>query len=167
MGMKKELLDTSARTSKDLLALLDPDYVSLELKGETKEEIITELVDKLAAGGKLLDRNQVLLDVFDREKTMSTCMEFGVVLPHGRTDAIADTAVVIGVKKSGICLDSIDGQPSRLFILVVSPKKSCGLHMQFLAAVGAILGDEALREAVINAATPHDVVDLLRKQKTL
>jgi mannitol/fructose-specific phosphotransferase system IIA component (Ntr-type) len=59
----------------------------------------------------------------------------------------------------------MDGEPSRLFILIVSPKKTSELHVQLLAAVGAILGDEALREAVINAKTPEEAVKLLTKSK--
>jgi len=163
--MKKNLLNPGARTTKDIIALIDPEFFSMELKGLTKEEIITELVDMLAAGGKLLDRNIVLSDVLEREKTMSTGMEFGVALPHGKTDGIAETAVAVGIKKSGVSFDSMDGLPSRIFILIVSPKKAYGLHVQFLAAVGSIFGEETLREAVINAASPKKAVNLLKKQK--
>jgi PTS system fructose-specific IIC component len=137
----------------------------MALQGETKREIITELVDILAVKGKLLDRAQVLADVFEREESMSTGMEFGIALPHGKTDGVADTAIAVGIKKSGVNFESMDGEPSRLFILIVSPKKLSSLHVQFLAAVGAILGEEALREAVINAKTPEEAVDLLRKKK--
>jgi len=163
--MKKDLLDVSARTTKDTLALIDPKYVRVELKGETKEEIITELVDMLAAGGKLLDRNQVLSDVFEREKAMSTGMEYGVALPHCKTDAINETTVALGIKKAGVTFDSLDGLPSKIIILLVSPKKATGIHVQFLAAVGAILGHEGLREAVIKAETPDEIVDLFMKRK--
>ena len=164
--MKKELLDTGARASKDILALIDPECVTLELKGETKKEIIAELVDLLDSRGKLLDRNMVLEDVLEREETMSTGMENGVALPHGKSDGIADAHVAIGIKKSGVSFDSMDGDPSRLFILIVSPRKSGGLHIQFLAAIGAVIGDDTMREEVINAATPDAVVDLFQKKKS-
>ena len=163
--LKKNLLDADARTSKDVLALLDPDCFSLELQGETKRDIITELVDILAAQGRLLDRDQTLEDVFERERSMSTGMEFGIALPHGKTNGVADTKVAMGIKKSGVNFDSMDGRPSRLFILIVSPRKECGLHIQFLASVGALLGDMELREKVINAATPQEAVQLMRKHK--
>ena len=163
--MKKGLLSDSARTTKDILALLDPECVSLDLKGGTKDEVIAELVDILACRGKLLDRDRVLEDVLVRERSMSTGMEFGVALPHGKTDGTADTTVAIGIKKAGINFDSMDGQPSRLFVLIVSPRKACGLHVQFLASVGALLGHESLRESVINAATPQEAVNLFRRLK--
>jgi len=163
--MKKDLFDTDARTTKDILALIDPEFFKMELKGETKKEIITELVDLLDAGGKLLDRNQVLEDVFEREESMSTGMNHGIAIPHGKTDGITDTTVAVGIKKAGVNFDSMDGKPSRLFVLIVSPRKVSGLHVQFLAAVGAILGDEILREDVINAVTPQEAVELLIKRK--
>ena len=164
--MKKDLLDTDARASKDMLALIDPECFTMELKGSSKEEIITELVDLLAGAGKLLNRDLVLADIFEREKNMSTGMAHGIALPHGKTDGIIETTVAVGIKKTGINFESMDGQLSRLFFLIASPKTNNGLHVQFLAAVGSILGDETLREAVIDSATPQDAVNLLRKGKT-
>ncbi|MCL2276583.1 MAG: cation:proton antiporter [Treponema sp.] len=163
--LKKELLDTEARTSKDLLALIDIQCFNMELKGETKAEIISELVDIIEAKGKVTDRELVLADVLRREETMSTGMEYGIALPHGKTDGITETTVAIGIKKSGVNFDCSDGMPARLFILIVSPKKSSGLHVQFLAAIGAILGDDDFRESVINAASPQEAVDLLTRKR--
>ena len=163
-AMKKELLDKDARTSRNLLSLIEPETITLELQGETKEAIITEMVDMLAARGKLLDRGVVLADVFEREKAMSTGMEYGIALPHAKTDGIHDIAVAVGIKKAGVDFEAMDGQPSRLFIMVVSPKKTSGPHVQFLAAIGAVLQDEELRNAIINARTIEQAVALLRKE---
>jgi len=165
--LKKDLLDTDARTTKDILALIDPQAFSLELKGKTKNEIIRELVDMLAAGGKLLDPDLVLEDVLEREKSMSTGMERGIAIPHAKTDGIAETTVAIGIKKTGIYFGSIDGQLSQFFILIVSPKNACSLHIQFLAAVGSILGDVTVREAVMNAESSHDAVEIIKKHDHL
>ena len=163
-AMKKELLDKDARTSRNLLSLIEPETIMLELKGETKEAIITEMVDMLAARGKLLDRGVVLADVFEREKAMSTGMEYGIALPHAKTDGIHDIAVAVGIKKAGVDFEAMDGQPSRLFIMVVSPKKTSGPHVQFLAAIGAVLKDESLRKALVNAESVEEAVGLLRKE---
>jgi len=164
-AMKKELFDTHARTTKDIIALLDPDCFIMDLKGESKGQIISELVDLLDANGKLQDKDLVLADVLERERTMSTGMDHGIALPHAKTDGIADTAVAIGVKKKGVNFESMDGQPSQLFVLIVSPKKDCGLYVQFLAAIGAILRDKTVRDTIINSTEPHEAVETLRKCK--
>ncbi|MDR2543290.1 MAG: cation:proton antiporter [Treponema sp.] len=163
--MKKNLLDTGARTTKDIFALINPECIKMELKSETKEEIITEMVDVLAAADKLKDRNLVLKDVFERERTMCTGMEHGIAIPHAKTDGITETTVAIGIKKEGVNFDSLDGELSRIFILIISPKKACNLYIEFLAAVGAIFGDEALREAIIEAVTPHEAIELIKRHK--
>jgi mannitol/fructose-specific phosphotransferase system IIA component (Ntr-type) len=161
--LKKDLLNMDGRTSGDLLSLIVPECTSIDLKGETKEEIITELVDVLAYRGKLLDRNLALKDVLERENTMSTGMQNGIALPHAKSDGAGDLAVAVGIKKEGVDFESIDGERSRLFILVVSPRKVSGPHVQFLAAIGTVLKDDATREEVINAGSPEVVAKLLQK----
>jgi mannitol/fructose-specific phosphotransferase system IIA component (Ntr-type) len=110
-----------------------------------------------------LDRDEALKDVFLRERTMSTGMQHGIALPHAKTDGIADIAVAVGIKREGIDFESMDGEKSRLFILVVSPRKTSGPHIQFLSAIGAVLKDDALREEVVNTSDKEGLVKLLQR----
>jgi Kef-type K+ transport system membrane component KefB/mannitol/fructose-specific phosphotransferase system IIA component (Ntr-type) len=165
-AMKKELFDRRGRASNNLLSLIEPDSIILDLKGTTKEEIIKELVDILFAQGKLLDRELVLADVLERESIMSTGMGYGIAIPHAKTDGVKDTVVAVGIKKEGINLDPADGQPSRIFILEVSPKKE-GPHLQFLSTLGAVLRDESIRQALINAVSAEEAAKLLHNKKTV
>ncbi|MFP3089537.1 cation:proton antiporter [Treponema sp. TIM-1] len=162
-AMKQELSSLEGRSREEVLSLIDPEGIILGLKGNTKEEIITELVDLLDRQGKLLNRDEALRDVLQREKTMSTGMEHGIALPHGKSEAVADICVAVGVKKEGVDFESLDGEKSRLFILMISPKKTSGPHIQFLAAIGAVLKDETLREQVISADFKEDVALLLQR----
>jgi Kef-type K+ transport system membrane component KefB/mannitol/fructose-specific phosphotransferase system IIA component (Ntr-type) len=165
-AMKKDLVTGGGRSGDDMLSLIEAESVCMDLKGETKEGIITELVDMLAARGRILDRDMTLADVLEREKAMSTGMQHGVALPHGRTEGVKELAAGVGIKRQGIDFDSLDGEKSRLFIIVVSPRRTSGPHVQFLAAVGAVLQDEKIREAVINAGSREEAADLLKKKKT-
>jgi len=163
-AMKKELFDRRGRTNNSLLSLIESNSIILDLKGNSKEEIIRELVDMLFAQKKLLNRELVLADVFERENIMSTSMGYGIVIPHAKTDGVKDTVVAVGIKKEGIILDPADSQPSRLFILEVSPRKD-GPHLQFLSALGAILRDETIRQALINAPTVEAAASLLHNKR--
>jgi fructose-specific phosphotransferase system IIA component len=162
-AMRQELSSLGGPGRFDALSLIDPVCITLKLRGNTKEAIITELVDLLDSRGKLLNRGEVLRDVLQREQTMSTGMEHGVALPHGKTEAVQDICVAVGIKKQGVDFESLDGEKSRLFILVVSPKKTAGPHVQFLAAIAAVLKDEALREQVIAADFREDAALLLKR----
>ena len=161
--MKKELLESGGQTGQSLLlSLIKPEYTSIDLKADTKEGIITELIDILADRNLILDRDLVIHDVLEREKTITTGMINVIALPHGKSDGVEDIMVAVGIKKEGLDFGSLDGEKSRLFILVVSSKKSTGPHLQFLAAIGSILENRDASEAVINAASPEEAAALLR-----
>ncbi|MDR1099351.1 MAG: cation:proton antiporter [Treponema sp.] len=162
--MKKDLAGMEGRTPEDLLSLIREETIRMELKGETKEALIAELVDLLAARGKLENRDLVLEDVLQREKTMSTGMQHGIALPHAKSDGVKDICVAVGLKKEGIDFESSDGEKSRLFIMVVSPKKISGPHIRFLAAIGAVLRDDTICQAVFKARSKGDVLRLLTKK---
>jgi mannitol/fructose-specific phosphotransferase system IIA component (Ntr-type) len=91
-------------------------------------------------------------------------MKNGIALPHGKTDGVDELAVAVGIKKEGVEFEAIDGQKSRLFILAVSPKKVSGPHIQFLAAIGALLRTDNMCEEVINAGSAKQVADLLHNK---
>jgi Kef-type K+ transport system membrane component KefB/mannitol/fructose-specific phosphotransferase system IIA component (Ntr-type) len=165
-AMKKELFDRRGRASNSLLSLIESDSIILDLKGNTKDEIIKELLDMLFAQGKLLNRELVLADVLERENIMSTSMGYGIVIPHAKTDGVKDMVVAVGLKKEGINFDPADNQPSRIFILEVSPKKE-GPHLQFLSALGAVLRDESIRQALINAVSTEEAAELLHNKKAV
>jgi fructose-specific phosphotransferase system IIA component len=135
------------------------------LEGHTKDEVITELVDVLNNNGKLLHRDIVLMDIIQREQIMSTGMEHGIALPHAKSDGVEDLEIAIGIKKEGIDFASLDGEKSRLFILMVSPKKVSTPHIQFLAAISSLLRENNLYEDLIKAKSPEQIIELLTKKK--
>jgi Kef-type K+ transport system membrane component KefB/mannitol/fructose-specific phosphotransferase system IIA component (Ntr-type) len=164
-ALKQDLANLDGRMDEEILSLIRPDCIALGLKGDTKDAVITELIDLLEARGKLADRDLALFDVLQREKTMSTGMQHGIALPHGKTDGATDIAVAVGTKKEGVDFDSMDGEKSRLFILIVSPRKTTGPHIQFLAAVSGVLKDEDVREEIIAADNREFAAALLSRRE--
>jgi fructose-specific phosphotransferase system IIA component len=161
--LKKELSEVYGRVSADLLNLIQANCVIPELQGDTKEEVIEELVKLLAYKGKLDDFELVLFDVLQREKIMSTGMERGIAVPHAKSEGVKETAVALGIKKTGIDFGSIDGAKAQIVVLVVSPLKNHNRHIQFLSAITAIFKDDATIERVINAKSPAAIVNILHE----
>jgi fructose-specific phosphotransferase system IIA component len=163
VSMRKDLMDCQGRTTQELLSIITSECTITELRSNTKNDVLVELVDVLAYHGRLNDRDEVLKDILEREKTMSTGMQHGIALPHAKSEGVKDICVAVGVKKSGIDFDSMDGEPARIFIMVASPKRTSSPHIQFLAAIGTVLKDDTVREQVINAGSRDEVVKLLRR----
>lgn len=161
--LKEDLACNVSRSSKNLLKLITTDCVSMDLKGSNKEEIINELISLIEKSGHIINRAHILDDVLSRERTMSTGMQRGIALPHGKTDGITTITVAVGIKRDGIDFNSLDGQPTRLFVMTVSPRKDSGPHIQFLSAISCILKDKNLTERIIAAKTAGELITILNE----
>ena len=143
---------------KRIKKLLCKENIFLDLKSCIKHDIIEEMIDRLCLAGMITNKEKVLLSVLEREKKMTTGMEHGIALPHGKTDAVNDLVVAIGIKKEGMDFDCIDHNPAKIFIMTVSPLSHTGPHIQFLAEVSKLLKDPKAREQLLAATTEEEVI---------
>ena len=99
--------------------------------------------------------------ILERENKMSTGMQQGIALPHGKTDAVPRLVTCIGLKKEGMDFGSLDGEPSRIFIMTVSRRDSTGPHIKFLAGVSKVLNSPALRDKILAATSREELLNVL------
>ena len=163
--LTKGLDEEGGRVDPGFREALSPDCIVLNLKSTEKEAIITELVDTLNSKGLLTDRTQVLWDVLDREKSMSTGMQHGIALPHAKTEGVDRIVAALGLKPEGVDFKSLDGEPSRVFLLLVSPSKQAGPHIQVLASAAALLNDEIRRTDLLSAQSVEEAALILGLSK--
>jgi PTS system nitrogen regulatory IIA component len=145
----------------NLRKVLSPEAVWVDLKADTKQGIIEEMIDRLVVAGKVKDREAAVKAVMEREAKMSTGMQNGVAIPHGKTDSVKELIAAVGLNKAGINFDSLDGSPSTIFIMTISPSKRTGPHMQFLAEVSRLISQPAEREKLLAANTHAEIYELL------
>lgn len=143
----------------NLSSLLNEQTIVLNLKGQTKTEIIDELLDVLMATGKVSDRTLARKDILEREQLLSTGMKNGIALPHGKTEAVGEMVACIGLSRQGVAFESMDGEPSRLFIMTLSPKNKTGPHLQFLAEVSRLFKSEEKRDHLTKARSAAEVME--------
>jgi fructose-specific phosphotransferase system IIA component len=160
-SFKKDTTVGSCRKDDHFKKLIKPECITVSLKGSTKEEVIRELVELVEKTGTITDSAQVIADILIREKAMSTGMQHGIAIPHCRTEAISEMKIAIGVHQTGVDFKSIDGKPSKIFILLISPKNSTGPHLRTLASIGKLMTDTTVTERVLNAQTPVDIERIL------
>ncbi|MBN1671611.1 MAG: PTS sugar transporter subunit IIA [Kiritimatiellae bacterium] len=141
--------------------VLSEETISLELKSSSKEDIIREMIDIMAAAGRLEDREAALECVLARERKMSTGMQHGIAIPHGKTDTVSDIVAALALKKEGVDFGSLDGEPSKIFIMTISPASRSGPHIQFLAEISRALSNPGVRNQLLLARSRRDVVSLL------
>ncbi|MFC1764000.1 PTS sugar transporter subunit IIA [Planctomycetota bacterium] len=147
-----------------LTELIREDLIKINLEAKDKWEAIEELVDQLISVHELslMDRGEVVQAVFAREKSMSTGLEHGLAVPHGAVGSIDDIVAPLGTT-SGIPFDSVDGQPTRLVILLLIPQGSFQRHVKTLAAIAKMGSNPQLRQKIFAAESPAEVMEALRE----
>jgi PTS system nitrogen regulatory IIA component len=145
----------------NLKKVLTPATISVELPGSEKLEVIEALVDLAMNSGKIKDREQALESVVERERKMTTGMEHGIAIPHGKTDAVDELVVAVGITPEPVEFEAMDKKPCRIFIMTLSPVARKGPHIQFLAEVTRILKEESRREELLAATTPQEVIRVI------
>ena len=142
----------------NLLDILSPESTIVDLKGESKEDIIAELVNSLVVGDAITDRAQVLQAVLDREKIMSTGIGDGIAIPHGKSAAVTELVAAMGTQRRGVDFDALDGEPAFVFFLLVSPANVSGPHIKALARISRLLKNDAFKKKLIEANSAGEII---------
>lgn len=145
----------------NLKRALNKRAICLNLQSSTKEGVIEELVDMLDRAGLLKDRDAALQAVLQREQQMSTGLENGIAIPHGRTSTTDSLVAAIGIHRQGVDFDAADGRKSTIFVMTLSPEARSGPQVQFLADTSRLLNDAHIRELVREAGSEEEVIALL------
>src|SRR3712207_749919 len=96
-----------------------PDSITLTLRGESKEEVLAELVGLL----RMDERSSgTLLRIIQRRENLgSTGIGRGIAIPHCRSLVVNKLRVAFGRKLQGVDFKAIDEKPVNFFFLIVAP----------------------------------------------
>jgi len=128
-----------------------------QLSSADKAGVLEELINRLVETGEISDRDRILEAIWKREKLMSTGLQNGIATPHAKTDFTDEMKVAIGLKPRGIEFESLDGNPSTIFVLLLSPTAARGPHVQFLAEIAKRLKDEGARTKLLAAQSADEI----------
>ena len=103
----------------ELREFFSEDAIKLELEGETKDDILKELIGLL----KLDEKSEGMLFKMlkRRENLGSTGIGRGIAIPHCRSLVVNKLRVAFGRKPSGVDFKAIDEKPVNFFFLIVAP----------------------------------------------
>lgn len=141
--------------------LLTLECINLNLKGQTKQEIIDEMVEILYQGGKLNDKEEYKKAILAREAQSSTGLEEGIAIPHAKTSAVKIPSIAFGLSKNGVDYESLDGEPSKLFFMIAAPANASNTHIEILSKLTTMLLDDEIREKLLEIKTEQEVIDIL------
>lgn len=145
--------------------VLTKDLVSLDIQSRSKTGAIEELTDLLVAHGDVIDKQGFIDDVLLRETEGMTGLGQGVAIPHGKSKAVKNTTLAIGISKNDIAWESLDNKPVNIIILfAVKDTDANTLHIKLLQKVAILLADETFIERLHNIKTKEELIELFEVQ---
>ncbi len=148
-----------------LTELLTADRIRIPLTSGTKEDVLRELVSMLPSHPEPDVQEQLLGAVLDRESRMSTGIGMGVAIPHGKSDLVDGMEVTFGISRDPIDYNSLDGEPVRVFFMLLSPPDHAGPHIKTLAHISRMLSTDGLRDGLSAVTQAEDAIELFRREE--
>jgi len=149
-----------ARVMK-LAALLNEKFISLDLKGKTKKEVIAELVELVAGSKKLKNKKAFLEAIIQREALGSTGIGDGVAIPHAKTKVVKGFVLAFGHSNNGIDFGALDGEKTQLFFILASPKEEVGSHLKVLADISHLVKDKFIVSLLKKAKDKKEILRII------
>lgn len=133
------------------------------LRATTSEGVVRELVQSLHEAGQFpnTDLEDIVSAVLRREQLSTTGIGRGIAIPHSRHGSTSKLAGTIGISKSGIPFDSIDGEPVTIVTLVISPQDRPVDHLRALECIVQCFSSEDTIQGLRKAETSDEIWSLI------
>lgn len=116
----------------------------------SRDEALSFVSNQAVKAGVANDADAVMNAFLAREAEGTTGMMEGFAIPHAKSDAISEAAVIVVKDESGVTgWDTMDGAPVNVAIALLIPGAQAGTtHLKILSKVAEALMDEDFRATV-------------------
>jgi mannitol/fructose-specific phosphotransferase system IIA component (Ntr-type) len=143
-----------------LADLLDEKQVILRLRSRKPANAVRDIIQLLAANGKIDDADEFLEQVLAREQVHPSAVENGVVFPHARTDLVDQIILGIGRSRAGIPFGK-NGVRARLIFVIGVPQQLVNDYLICVGTLARLVRDDAIHSTLLGAETAREFLDAL------
>lgn len=129
------------------------------------ELVVRALLEHVKARHHSLPLERLHASIMERERSMSTAMGAGVMIPHAYHADVEQTECYVANARAGIAGDTPDGEPVQLVFLVLSPSGNAGAHLGALAAIAGLCTDDDYLRLLERQADPKALHRLIKARE--
>ena len=125
----------------------------------SRDEALSFVSNQAVKAGLANDADAVMNAFLAREAEGTTGMMEGFAIPHAKSDAITEAAVIVVKDESGVTgWDTMDGAPVNVAIALLIPGAQAGTtHLKILSKVAEALMDEDFRATVKGSTNATEI----------
>jgi PTS system nitrogen regulatory IIA component len=145
-----------------LPALIRPELVLLQVRGQDKEKALGQLVELLVRQKLVRDAEAFLERLMEREDMVSTAIFPGIAIPHFRKPEqcpVAEPRVVLGVSREGVEFDSLDGKPTHALFLICANQVI--IHLKIIAELALLFRRCELVQELVRAPDVPAILEVI------
>ncbi|HPA14688.1 MAG TPA: PTS sugar transporter subunit IIA [Desulfobacterales bacterium] len=146
-----------------ILDFLHKDTILVNLKSYDKKGVLGELAAPVAQATGLDPENLVGV-LMERERLGSTGIGGGIGIPHGKLKILDSLTLAFGLSRKGVDFESMDGRPTHIFFLLVTPENSTGVHLKLLARISRLLKNDHFKSKLLNAEDSDEVLRIIKEE---
>ena len=143
-----------------ILDVLDKEAILVDLQAKDKIGILNELVAPISRITGI-DQKDIVRVLMERERLGSTGIGGGIGIPHGKLRNLDKLVLGFGLSRRGVDFESMDGYPTHLFFLLITPEHATDLHLKLLARVSRLLKKEPLKEMMMKATSADEIITII------
>ena len=141
--------------------ILSAERILCNIETSSKKSALEVLARLIAGTNPSLTYAEIFSCLFAREKLGSTSLGGGVAIPHCRfTDSTKTIGAFIQLREA-IDYDAIDQQPVDLIFALLVPEDSTNEHLQILATLAELFGDNSLLARLRVESEPEEIFKIL------
>lgn len=144
-------------------SVFTPGLIKLNLESEDKEEAFEELVDLFVSRNPSASREKLLSALLAREAKLSTGVRQGFALPHAQTDQVSSVQGIIGISRSGVDYDALDGKPVHVIFVLFCSADSCTFHLRALKKLSMLLEEPDFLGDILSQSDAESVLRVLTR----
>lgn len=143
--------------------LFTADVVKLDLRAESKDDLLKELVALLGLDEK---SEAILFKTLKRRENLgSTGIGKGIAIPHCRSLVVNRLRLAYGRKPQGMDFNAIDGGAVYNFFLIVAPPlEVSNQYLPVLGKIAQFAKDQEVPDRLLELATPAEFLELLEQK---
>ncbi|SFH55264.1 PTS sugar transporter subunit IIA [Pisciglobus halotolerans] len=117
--------------------------IILNLEANNKQEVILELASRLEKNGYILNLEEFVHQVINREEQISTGIGKNIAIPHGKSSFVKESTICAAKLNKPIKWSSMDGEPVEIvFLLAIKGSDEGDKHLRILADLAEKLMDD-------------------------
>jgi nitrogen PTS system EIIA component len=146
-----------------ILDVLTKDAIIPSLEARDKKSVLEELVAPIAPMTNI-NPEELVRVLMERERLGSTGIGGGIGIPHGKLKELDSLLIGFGLSRKGLDFESMDGKPTHIFFLLITPENSTGLHLKLLARISRLLKNEPFKEKLLGASDSDEIYDIIKRE---